>query len=97
MLAGRRRLIEDRTSGQYAVPERVRQINHKVKYFNVPRSHLCEPSRERTPLLFQADISKAGKDFGARHAEAVSVGGQLPEKTRVSVDAIRTLAKENLG
>lgn len=90
-------VVEDIEKGQYAVPDRVRQINHKEKYFNVPGPHLCEPSPQRTPFLFQAGSSKAGKEFGAKHAEAIFVGGQLPEKTRASVDALRALAKDKYG
>ncbi|KAL8791972.1 MAG: hypothetical protein Q9195_005461 [Heterodermia aff. obscurata] len=87
-------VVQDTKTGQYAIPDRVRQIHHKGKYFNVPGPHLCEPSRQRTPLLFQAGTSKSGKEFGAKHAEAIFIGGQLPEKVRTSVDAIRSLAKE---
>lgn len=39
----------------------------------------------------------SGREFGAKHVEATFVGGQLPEKVRPSVDAIRQLAKEKYG
>ena len=90
-------VIADVEKDQYAVPDRVRQIHHKGRYFNVPGPHLCEPSAQRTPFLFQAGSSKSGKEFGAKHAEAIFVGGQLPEKTRLSVDAIRELANVKYG
>lgn len=80
-----------------AVPERLRQIHHKGKYFDVPGPHLSEPSLQRTPLLFQAGSSKAGGKFSAKHAEAIFIGGQIPEKVRPSVDAIRELAKQKYG
>lgn len=76
---------------------RVRQINHAGKYFKVPGPHICEPSPQRTPFLFQAGTSKAGTDFGARHAEAVFVGAQLPELARASVDALRATARDKFG
>jgi alkanesulfonate monooxygenase SsuD/methylene tetrahydromethanopterin reductase-like flavin-dependent oxidoreductase (luciferase family) len=50
------------------------------------------PSPQRTPVLFQAGASKAGKDFAAKHAEAVFVGGQAPSKTLVNVKEIRAAA-----
>ncbi|KAI9742800.1 MAG: hypothetical protein M1818_003529 [Claussenomyces sp. TS43310] len=90
-------VVKDIKTGLYAHPERVRQIHHKGEYFNVPGPHLCEPSRQRTPFLFQAGTSKVGKEFGAKHAEAIFVSGQVPEKLRVSVDTIRQLAKEKFG
>jgi FMN-dependent oxidoreductase (nitrilotriacetate monooxygenase family) len=37
-------VVVDTQSGLYAVADRVRQINHKGKHFNVPGPHICEPS-----------------------------------------------------
>ncbi|CAF9935902.1 hypothetical protein IMSHALPRED_010386 [Imshaugia aleurites] len=73
----------------YADPKAVRQINHQGKYFTVPGPHLCEPSPQRTPFLFQAGTSTAGRKFAATHAEAIFVNGQTPELVRPSVEAIR--------
>ena len=90
-------VIEDKHNDQYAKPDRVRQIHHKGKYFNVPGPHLCEPSPQRTPFLFQAGTSKTGKDFGAKHGEAIFVGSQTPQKLRPSVDTLRGLARDKYG
>lgn len=90
-------VVKNIETGQYAVPERVRPINHRGKHFNVPGPHICEPSPQRTPFLFQAGTSKAGSDFGAKHAEAMFVQAQTPEKLKPSVDAIKALAKEKYG
>ncbi|RDW73213.1 alkanesulfonate monooxygenase [Coleophoma cylindrospora] len=90
-------VVKDRESGQYADPERIRQIHHKGKYFTVPGPHICEPSPQRTPFLFQAGTSKAGKEFGAKHAEAIFVSAQLPELVKPQADAIRALAKDQFG
>jgi alkanesulfonate monooxygenase SsuD/methylene tetrahydromethanopterin reductase-like flavin-dependent oxidoreductase (luciferase family) len=79
-------------STQYADPTRVRQIDHKGKYFQVPGPHLCEPSPQRTPFLLQAGTSTAGKAFAAKHAEAVFLHAQKPELVRPSVDSIRQQA-----
>jgi FMN-dependent oxidoreductase (nitrilotriacetate monooxygenase family) len=68
-------VICDRDRRIYTDPEKVRYINHEGKYFRVQGPHLCEPSRQRTPLLFQATGSDAGKEFAARHAEVVFTGG----------------------
>lgn len=77
----------------FAVAGRVRHVNHQGKYFQVPGPHICEPSPQRTPFLFQAGASKAGTEFGARHAEAVFMGFPLPELVRNSVDKLRETAK----
>lgn len=81
-------------SQAYADPKGVRQINHKGKYFDVPGPHLCEPSRQRTPFLFQAGTSSAGRAFAATHAEAIFLNGHTPELVRPSVESIRKLAIE---
>jgi alkanesulfonate monooxygenase SsuD/methylene tetrahydromethanopterin reductase-like flavin-dependent oxidoreductase (luciferase family) len=72
----------------------VRQINHEGKYFKVPGPHICEPSPQRTPFLFQAGTSSAGRRFAATHAEAIFVHGHTAELLRPSVDSIRAQAKE---
>ncbi|KIY00666.1 uncharacterized protein Z520_03331 [Fonsecaea multimorphosa CBS 102226] len=87
-------VVADMESGVYALGDRVRQINHQGKHFNVPGPHICEPSPQRTPFLFQAGTSKSGRAFGAKHAEVIFAGAQLPEKLKPSVEAIRQLARE---
>lgn len=86
-------VLADRETGTYVASGAVRQINHKGKYFDVPGPHFCEPSPQRTPFLFQAGVSEAGNDFGGKHGEAIFVGGQTPEGTRLTVDNIRAVAK----
>jgi FMN-dependent oxidoreductase (nitrilotriacetate monooxygenase family) len=90
-------VVKDVARDAYALPERVREINHKGKYYTVPGPHLCEPSPQRTPFIFQAGTSKSGKLFGAKHAEAIFVHAQLPEKLAPSVRDIRQTAKEQFG
>ncbi|KAK8043343.1 Dimethyl-sulfide monooxygenase [Apiospora rasikravindrae] len=85
-------VVADRESGVYIQPDAVRPINHEGKYFNIPGPHFCEPSPQRTPLLFQAGVSEAGNGFGGKHGEAIFVGGQTPETTRVVVDNLRAVA-----
>ena len=43
--------IHDRTAGIYADPTKVHAIRHRGRYYNVPGIFLCEPSRQRTPVL----------------------------------------------
>ncbi|KAL3440590.1 luciferase-like domain-containing protein [Aspergillus insuetus] len=78
----------------YTHPERVRRIDHKGKYFNVAGPHLIEPSRQRTPFIFQAGASKAGKVFATKHAEAMFLQGMHIESVRKSVLEIRQTAAE---
>lgn len=41
----------------YTNPDKVRQINHHGKYFNLETKHIVDPSPQRTPFLFQAGTS----------------------------------------
>jgi alkanesulfonate monooxygenase SsuD/methylene tetrahydromethanopterin reductase-like flavin-dependent oxidoreductase (luciferase family) len=62
------------------------------KYFNAAGPHLIEPSRQRTPFIFQAGASKAGKGFATKHAEAMFLPGMHIESVRKSVLEIRQTA-----
>jgi len=64
-------IIQDRENDTFADPDKVHLINHKGEFFNVPGPHLVEPSPQRTPVLFQAGASPKGKNFAAKHVEAV--------------------------
>ena len=86
---GNSSIDSNQNGNAYADPKAVRQINHQDKYFTVPGPHLCEPSPQRTPFLFQAGTSSAGRKFAATHAEAIFLNGQTPELVRPSVDSIR--------
>lgn len=64
-------VLDDRASGCYTNPARIRPINHAGTYYrvagplNLPR---CPQGR---PVLVQAGSSDTGRGFAARHAEAI--------------------------
>ena len=87
-------VVLDKEKAIYTDPNRVREINHVGKYYNVPGPHICQPSRQRTPVLMQAGTSKAGKTFAAKHAEAIFVAGHSPSVIAKNVAEVRALAKE---
>ena len=68
-------VLRDVERGIYADPSKVHRINHEGPYYQVPGPHLCEPSPQRTPLLFQAGSSDRGREFAARHAECAFILG----------------------
>jgi FMN-dependent oxidoreductase (nitrilotriacetate monooxygenase family) len=63
----------DRSVRQFADPAKVHAIAHQGAHFRVPGIHLCEPSPQRTPVLYQAGASSRGRRFAGRHAECVFV------------------------
>jgi FMN-dependent oxidoreductase (nitrilotriacetate monooxygenase family) len=68
-------VLRDRSGRRFADPDRIHRITHEGPHFRVDAIHLCEPSPQRTPVLFQAGASKRGRDFAARHAECVFING----------------------
>ncbi|MBP1842680.1 FMN-dependent oxidoreductase (nitrilotriacetate monooxygenase family) [Rhizobium petrolearium] len=87
-------VIFDRQSHLYAHPEKVHKIHHHGKQYRIDAIHLCEPSPQRTPVLYQAGSSTRGRQFAATHAECVFVNGQKIEGVRDIVDDIRARAVE---
>jgi FMN-dependent oxidoreductase (nitrilotriacetate monooxygenase family) len=68
-------VLRDRRGRRFADPKKIHRILHEGPHFRVDAIHLCEPSPQRTPVLFQAGASKRGRDFAARHAECVFING----------------------
>jgi len=86
-------VVRDKARGVFADPGKVHPVGHQGRYFSVPGVFLCEPSPQRTPLLFQAGASASGLAFAARHAEAVFFIEPRPELLRPKVARLRELAK----
>ena len=85
-------VVADTGRGIYSDPARIHDIDHVGEFFDVVGPHLCEPSRQRTPLLFQAGASAQGRAFAARNAEAVFIAARAPQGARAHIDEVRTRA-----
>lgn len=85
-------VLVDRTRGVFAEPAKVHPIGHHGRYYNVPGIALMHPSPQRTPVIYQAGSSGAGRAFAARHAEGVFLNGPRPDILRRTVDDIRARA-----
>lgn len=72
-------VLRDRRRRIFSDPGKIHEIRHVGEHFQVPGIHLCEPSPQRTPVLYQAGASSRGKRFAAEHAECVFVAA--PSKT----------------
>ncbi|MDD2106753.1 LLM class flavin-dependent oxidoreductase [Pseudomonas asiatica] len=86
-------VVADRQQRVYARPDKVRKVNHQGEFYKVDGYHLCEPSPQRTPVLFQAGSSQRGLAFAGNHAECVFISGQDKAATRAQVDKVRTAAQ----
>ncbi len=83
-------VVEDRARRVYADPARVHVVRHDgPAVANFSAMHLCSPSPQRTPVLYQAGSSTAGLAFAARHAECVFVSGPSAQVLGPRVRAIR--------
>jgi FMN-dependent oxidoreductase (nitrilotriacetate monooxygenase family) len=87
-------LVFDRANHVYADPAKVHKVHHHGKQYGIEAIHLCEPSPQRTPVLYQAGSSTRGRQFAATHAECVFVNGQKTEGVKGIVDDIRARAVE---
>ena len=74
-------LLQDTERGWHADPAKIHKIDHVGERYRVAGPHLPSPSPQRTPVLFQAGSSTAGRAFSARHAEGVFLLGASPEST----------------
>jgi FMN-dependent oxidoreductase (nitrilotriacetate monooxygenase family) len=86
-------LLADRHSGLYSDPTKIHKINHSSENYSVEGPFLVAPSPQRTPLLFQAGSSPAGRDFAARNAEAQFIVSPDIHAARKLVDETRLLVQ----
>jgi FMN-dependent oxidoreductase (nitrilotriacetate monooxygenase family) len=85
-------VVCDLARGIYSDPEKVHAINHVGDYFRVAGPHLCEPSPQRTPVIYQAGSSEMGRTFAARNAEATFLVAPTREIAAGHVEDIRNRA-----
>ncbi|VTR08462.1 Putative monooxygenase moxC [Clostridioides difficile] len=71
-------VLHDAETGRFFDPDRIHTIDHEGRWYKVQGPHLVEPSPQRTPVLFQAGNSPAGRDFAARNAEVTFLPSMSP-------------------
>ncbi|MDQ0272879.1 LLM class flavin-dependent oxidoreductase [Cytobacillus purgationiresistens] len=87
-------VLRDKNNRIFTDPRKVHDINHEGRFFKVPGAHLCEPSPQRTPVLYQAGASSRGRAFAAKHAECVFTAGPTAGIVKKGVEDLRKQAKE---
>lgn len=70
----------DKEAGRYLDPARVHAIDHLGTFFAVAGPLNVERPPQGWPVLVQAGSSEDGKDFAARHAEAIFTAHQTFER-----------------
>src|SRR5471032_2197401 len=87
-------VVRDKIKGIYADPAKVHRVQHAGPYYSVDSIHLCEPSPQRTPVLYQAGSSSRGRQFAADHAECIFVNGPSKKVIGGIVADIRRRAEQ---
>jgi long-chain alkane monooxygenase len=85
-------VIRNKQSGIFADHTKVHPIQHEGKFFTVPGIHICEPSPQRTPVLYQAGASKRGQKFASQNAECVFISAP----TKIAVKKLSEGIRNNL-
>jgi long-chain alkane monooxygenase len=85
-------VVRDRDRDVFTDADRVCSVEHRGRWFEVHGPHQCEPSPQRTPVLYQAGASPRGVRFAARHAEVVFVTLSGPRRGAAQVAELRRQA-----
>ena len=85
-------VIRDRARRIYARPDMIHEIAHESAGLKARGVHMCEPSMQRTPVIFQAGGSQRGRVFAAKHAECIFLSGLPKQQTAERVREIRERA-----
>lgn len=85
-------VLRDKEKGIFADHNKVHPIQHDGQYFTVPGIHICEPSPQRTPVLYQAGASARGQKFASQNAECVFISAP----TQVAVKKLAQGIRNNL-
>jgi FMN-dependent oxidoreductase (nitrilotriacetate monooxygenase family) len=64
-------IIADAETGIYADPAKVHRVVHEGKYYRCYSPAFVRPSPQGKPVIWQAGQSSRGRDYAAKHAEAV--------------------------
>ena len=85
----------DRARRVFADPAKIHRVRHQGQFYRVDAIHLCEPSPQRTPVLYQAGASSRGRAFATAHAECVFINGPSPQVVAALVADLRRRAAAN--
>jgi FMN-dependent oxidoreductase (nitrilotriacetate monooxygenase family) len=80
-------VVMDRERGVFADPEKVHRIEHAGAFFRSRGPLTVTRSPQNGPAIIQAGVSPKGRDFAARHAEAIfAIQPSVPMATEYYAD-----------
>jgi FMN-dependent oxidoreductase (nitrilotriacetate monooxygenase family) len=89
----REAVLADKSSGHYADPARLHAVDYVGSHFKVAGTLNVERPPQGHPLLVQAGSSEDGKNFAARHAEAIFTAHQTYDRAADFYRDIKARAK----
>ncbi|WP_336773766.1 LLM class flavin-dependent oxidoreductase [Paenibacillus sp. MMO-58] len=66
--------VRDKESGVFFDPAKLHTLNHEGEFFSVKGPLNIARSKQGQPVIFQAGASDVGKDYAAKHADAIFTG-----------------------
>jgi alkanesulfonate monooxygenase len=85
-------VLRDRARHMFADAAKIHRVKFDGRYYRIDAVHLCEPSPQRTPVLYQAGGSTRGREFAAAHAECVFINGPTKQVVAPQVADLRRRA-----
>jgi len=74
--------IREKASGVFFDPAKLHRLDHQGEFFSVQGPLNIGRSRQGRPIVFQAGSSEAGKNLGAREADAIFTGHPTMESAK---------------
>ncbi|MGW5959088.1 NtaA/DmoA family FMN-dependent monooxygenase, partial [Methylorubrum thiocyanatum] len=90
-------IIADKARGIYADPAKVHEVVHEGRFYKCRGRHFCAPSPQGQPVLWQAGSSGQGRDFAAKHAEAIFAVHPNVERMRQYADDLNERTQTKFG
>ncbi|MBD3921575.1 LLM class flavin-dependent oxidoreductase [Paenibacillus sp. PR3] len=72
--------VRDKASGVFFDPAKLHALNHEGEFFSVKGPLNIARSKQGHPVIFQAGSSEVGKDYAAKHADAIFTGHETVEE-----------------
>ena len=90
--------VRDKAGGRFIDAGKMHRLNHQGEFYSVQGPLNIARCPQGRPVLIQAGSSEAGKNFAARHADAVFTGGaSLEDGVRFCQDVRQRAARFGRG
>ena len=88
-------VLADKDAGRWGDQARVHPIGHAGRHFSVAGALNLPRSPQGRPVLVQAGSSEDGRDFAARHAEAIFTAQQTLEDAQAFYADVKARARQH--